>query len=165
MPYAIIAYNSSIHSLTRCRPYDLLKGHFDPRDPTDIDVTQHLLQMYMQTHCDQMKLVYDIVNNIALDNRTALTNNHNKTREPEIEYQPQQQVFIRNPAATRQKIAPRYTQDKVLADLPIHIYTSKKRGPVAKTRLKRPTKNVKLLQGDLTTDDNTKTGANTGDTT
>ncbi|CAB3222780.1 unnamed protein product [Arctia plantaginis] len=164
MPYAIIAYNSSIHSLTRCRPYDLLKGHFDPRDPTDIDVTQHLLQMYMQTHRDQMKLVYDIVNNIALDNRTALTNNHNKTREPEIESQPQQQVFIKNPAATRQKIAPRYTQDKVLADLPIHIYTSKKRGPVAKTRLKRPIKNVKLLQGDLTTDDSTKTGANTGDT-
>lgn len=164
MPYAIIAYNSSIHSLTKCRPYDILKGHFDPRDPVDIDVTQHLLQQYIQTHRDQMKVVYDLVNDISLANRAALIDKHNKTREPEIEYQPEQQVFIKNPVASRQKIAPRYTQDKVLADLPIHIYTSKKRGPVAKARLKRPTKHTKLLQ-DNTAGDDTTAGANTGDTT
>lgn len=30
---------------------------------------------------------------------------------------------------SRQKITPRYAQDTVSADLPIHIYTSKKRAP------------------------------------
>lgn len=48
--------------------------------------------------------------------------------------------------ASRQKVAPRYTQDTVLADLHIHIYTSQKRGPVAKSRLKRDPKHAQLLQ-------------------
>lgn len=153
MPYAIIAYNSSIHSFTRCRPFDLLTGHFDPRDALDIDLTQLLLQQYTKTHSEQMKKVYDIINDSSLEKRTAIMQNTNKTREPEVEYSPQQQVFIKNPFASRQKTAPRYTQDNVLADLPIHIYTSKKRGPVAKARLKRVPKSAKLLQDRDVTDD------------
>lgn len=93
-----------------------------------------------------MKTVYEIINESSLAVRTALIENRNKDREPEIEYEPHQQVFINNPFASRQKLAPRYTQDTVLADLPIHIYTTKKRGPVAKSRLKRVPKSAKLLQ-------------------
>lgn len=152
MPYAIIAYNSSIHSFTRCRPFDLLNGHFDPRDCVDIDFTQHLLQQYAQNHKDRMKKVYEIINNSSLENRTNLIENRNRNREAEVEYAPEQQIFIRNPFASRQKIAPRYTQDKVLADLPIHIYTSRKRGPVAKSRLKRVPKGANLLQDTITAD-------------
>lgn len=150
MPYAIIAYNSTIHSFTRCRPFDLLTGHFDPKDFFDIDITQQLLQQYTQNHREQMQKVYDIVNETSLANRTTLIESRNKTREPEAEYSPQQQVFIKNPMASRQKTAPRFTQDKVLADLPIHIYTSKKRGPVAKHRLKRVPKAANLLQNPVT---------------
>lgn len=146
MPYAIIAYNSSIHSFTKCRPFDLLNGHFDPRDPIDVDFTEQLLQQYAENHRQQMKQVYDIINESSLANRTAIIENRNKSREAEIEYVPQQQVFIKNPSASRQKVVPRYTQDTVLANLPIHIYTSKKRGPVAKSRLKRVPKGKQLLQ-------------------
>lgn len=146
MPYAILAYNSSVHSFTKCRPYDIVNGHFDPRDPVDMDLTKHLLQQYTQTHREQMKTVYEMINETTLTNRTNLIENRNKNREPELEYQPTQQVFVSNPFATRQKLAPRYTQDTVLADLPIHIYTSKKRGPIAKSRLKRIPKSAKLLQ-------------------
>lgn len=80
-----------------------------------------------------------------------MTEYRNRDREPEMEYIPEQQVFVRNPKASRQKLAPRFTQDTVLADLPIHIYTKKNRGPVAKSRLKRSSKNPVLLQ-DTTTD-------------
>lgn len=146
VPYALIAYNSSIHSFTKCRPFDLLNGHFDPRDPVSIDFTEHVLQQYSENHRQQMKKVYEIINESSLGNRTTLIENRNKTREPEVEYTPQQQVFVKNPLANRQKIAPRYTQDTVLADLPIHIYTSKKRGPTAKARLKRVPKGNRLLQ-------------------
>lgn len=146
VPYAIIAYNSSIHSFTRCRPFDLLTGHFDPRDCNDIDITQHLLQQYTQAHRDKMKIVYDIINSTSLANRSAIIEKRNETREPEAEYTTQQQIFIKNPLASRQKTAARYTQDTVLADLPIHIYTSKKRGPIAKSRLKRVPKTANLLQ-------------------
>lgn len=146
MPYAIIAYNSSIHSFTKCRPFDLLTGHFNPRDPLSIDLTQHLLQQYVETHRERVKRVYEIINDNTLADRTNLINNRNKDREPEVEYTPQQQIFIKNPAASRQKTAPRFTQDTVLADLPIHIYTSKKRGPIAKSRVKRVPQSAQLLQ-------------------
>lgn len=137
MPYAILAYNSSVHSFTKCRPHDIIRGHFDPRDPLDVDLTEHLMQQYILTHRDQMKIVYELINETTTVDRTNLMTNRNKTREPEVEYQPDQQVFIKNPLASRQKLAPRYTQDTVLADLPIHIYTSRKKGPIAKSRLKR----------------------------
>lgn len=77
-----------------------------------------------------------------------ITNRINETREPETQYEQNQQVFIRNPAAARQKLAPRFYPDKVTDNLPIHIYTSKNRGPVAKNRLKRTLKNnnSRLLQ-------------------
>lgn len=163
IPYALLGYNSSIHSFTKCRPFDIITGHFDSRDPWDIDLSSHLLQQYILNHRDQMKTVYQIINETSLSNRTSLIENRNKTREQEEEYQPKQQVFIKNPSAPRQKLAPRYTQDVVLADLPIHIYTSKKRGPVAKSRLKRVPKTAKLLQDDAATDDicNTEPGDKT----
>lgn len=64
--------------------------------------------------------------------------------------------------ASRQKVAPRHTQDTVLADLPIHIYTSKKRGPVAKSRRKRVPKHAQLLQdSDATGSDGKPTGHKT----
>lgn len=163
VPYAIIAYNSSIHSFTRCRPFDLLTGHFDPRDCLDIDLTQHLLQQYSENHRKQMKTVYSIINESSLTNRTNLIENRNKTREPEIEYAPEQQVFVRNPLASRQKTAARYTQDTVLANLPIHIYTSKKRGPIAKSRLKRVPKSTNLLQNPTTS--NCSTNMDSGNKT
>lgn len=163
MPYAILAYNSSIHSFTRCRPLDLITGHFDPRDPIDIDLTEHLFQQYSQDHRKRMSQVYDLINQTSLHDRTQLTENRNKDREPEKTYTPDQQVFVRNPMASRRKLAPRYTQDTVLADLPIHIYTKKKRGPVAKSRLKRSPKNSTLLQDTNLADDSTsdpRTGDN-----
>lgn len=75
VPYAIIAYNSSIHSFTKCRPFDLLNGHFDPRDPVNINLTKHILQQYAETHRQQMKQVYDLINESSLDNLAALTLN------------------------------------------------------------------------------------------
>lgn len=155
MPYAILAYNSSIHSFTKCRPLDLITGHFDPRDPIDIDLSEHLLQQYSQDHRKRMSQVYDLINQTSLHDRTQLTETRNKDREPEKDYTPDQQIFVRNPMASRQKLAPRYTQDTVLADLPIHIYTKKKRGPVAKSRLKRSPKDPTLLQDNTMADDPT----------
>lgn len=146
MAYAVLGYNSAIHSFTKCRPIDIITGHFDPRDPLHINLSEHLLQQYIQDHRNRMIKVYDLINETSLHNRTQITENINKDREQETNYSPEQQVFIKNPMASRQKLTPRFTQDKVLADLPIHIYTKKKRGPVAKSRLKRVPNSARLLQ-------------------
>lgn len=137
MPYALLGYNSSIHSFTKCKPYDIVTGHFDPRDPFCVDLNSQLLQQYIIDHKAKMTKTYELLHDMTSDRRKTITDNRNKDRESEVEYSPEQQVFIHNPIALRQKLAPRYTQDKVLANLPIHIYTKKKRGPVAKSRLKR----------------------------
>lgn len=160
IPYALLAYNNSIHSFTKCRPIEIITGHFDPRDPIDIKISEHLLQQYVLEHREQMSKVYDLINETALHQRTELTENRNKSREPEQEYSPEQQVFIRNPAAARQKTAPRYTRDTVLADLPIHIYTKRRHGPVAKSRLKRSPNSTRLLQDQDSPDDSLHPGAN-----
>lgn len=146
MPYALLAYNHSIHSFTKCKPIDLITGHFDPRDPLNIDVTPHLLQQYITDHKNRMSIVYNLIHESGVSSRADLTNKRNASRETEAEYSPDQQVFVKNPTASRQKLAPRYTHDRVMANLPIHIYTRKKRGPVAKSRLKRVPRSANLLQ-------------------
>lgn len=146
MPYAILAYNNSIHSLTKCKPLEVITGHFDPRDPFDMDISSHLLQQYMVNHKDKMKIAYNTIQDVSNACRKNMVENLNKNREPEIHYTPEQQIFVKNPLASRQKLAPRYTQDVVMTDLPIHIYTKRNRGPVAKSRLKRVPKGTKLLQ-------------------
>lgn len=148
MPYALMAYNSSIHSFTKCKPIDVITGHFDPRDPFDLDLTSHLLQQYMHNHKDKMILAYNTIEDLCNASRSDLMNARNRTREPEVNYPPEQQIFVKNPIALRQKLASRYTHDVVETNLPIHIYTKKKRGPVAKTRLKRVPKTAQLLQDD-----------------
>jgi transposase InsO family protein len=146
MPYAILAYNSTIHSFTRCRPINIITGHLDTRDPLDVNLSENSLQYYVQEHRKSMLKVYEILNESSLHTRTELIENANKDREQETEYTPNQIVFIRNPLANRQKTAPRYTHDSVLADLPVHIYTKRKRDPVAKSRLKRLPNSSRLLQ-------------------
>lgn len=149
MPYAILGYNSSVHSFTKCRPLDIITGHLDPRDPLDINLSENMLQSYTQEHRIKMQRVFEMINSSTLHDRTRIIENINKDREPEQEYSADQQIFVQNPMASRQKLAPRFTCDTVLANLPIHIYTKKKRGPIAKSRLKRVPNSSYLLQDHL----------------
>lgn len=146
MKYALIAYNSSVHSLTKSRPFDLISGHFDPRDPTDLNLNERLMQQYIQDHRQKMELIYKIIHDISQTERNTLMSQQNAHREPQIDYEEGQEVYIRNPLAARQKIAPRFQRDRIISNLPVHIYTSKKRTPVAKNRLKRKRKTSGLLQ-------------------
>ncbi|GBP19145.1 hypothetical protein EVAR_83458_1 [Eumeta japonica] len=115
MAFAVLCSNSSIHSFTRCRPLEPITRHFDPRDPLDINISEHLLQQYIQDHKKRMTIVYGM-------------------------------VFIRNSTASRQKLAPRHSRDTVLADLQIHIYNKKRRGPEGKSCLKRVPVSAQLLR-------------------
>lgn len=146
MPYAILAYNNSIHSFTKCKPLDVITGHFDPRDPFDVDLSSHLLQQYIVDHKNKMCEAYNQIQESCSTLRKNITDRHNTNRDPEKDYSPEQPIFVKNPVASRQKLAPRYTHDVVMANLPIHIYTKKKQGPIAKSRLKRVPNSSQLLQ-------------------
>lgn len=44
MPYALLAYNSSVHSFTKCKSTEVITVHFDYRDRFDVNVSSQLLQ-------------------------------------------------------------------------------------------------------------------------
>ncbi|GBP46991.1 hypothetical protein EVAR_32510_1 [Eumeta japonica] len=69
-----------------------------------------------------------------------------KKRDLEKEYTCDQQVFVPNLMASGQILALQNIKDTVLADLPIHMYTKKKRGTVRRSRLKIIPNNAQLLQ-------------------
>ncbi|CAK1554954.1 unnamed protein product [Leptosia nina] len=111
--------------------------HYDPRDPTDLNLSERLMQQYMQNHKSNMQTIYSIIHDSSFAEREAITLRHNSHREPETDYAPDQTVYINNPMTSRRKVAPRYLADKVVSNQPIHIYTSKKKLPVSKSRPKR----------------------------
>lgn len=84
MPHALLAYNNSIHSFTKCRPLDLITGHLDLRDPIDVDLTEHLLQQYLQDLEKRIYQVYDIINESSLHDGTVLPENRKKITNMEI---------------------------------------------------------------------------------
>jgi hypothetical protein len=129
MSYALLAYNHSIHSFTKCKPVEVVIGHYDPRDPFDIDLSSHLLQQYIINHKDRMTMAYKHIHELYSDARKNLIDNRNKNRDPEIEYSPEQQILL-NPPRFPSKLASRCTQDIVMADLPMHIYTKKNKVPL-----------------------------------
>lgn len=62
MLYALLAYNHSIHSVTKQKPIDILNGHIDPTDPFDIDVNRRLINNYTENHREKAKIMYSEIN-------------------------------------------------------------------------------------------------------
>lgn len=100
MPYAILGYNSSIHSFTKCRPIDIITGHLDPRDPLDINLSENILQSYTKEHRNKMQRVLEMINESSQHDRIRITETINKNRETEQEYSADQQIFVQNPMAS-----------------------------------------------------------------
>lgn len=86
MPYAIIGYNNSIYSFTKCRSHDLLTGHFKPTSPLDFSPNELLLQQYIQSHRKLLETVYNKMNESSLENRTQLIEHRNRSRDRDLEY-------------------------------------------------------------------------------
>ena len=57
--YAINAYNHSLHSSTKLKPIDIIKGHITNDNPFDINIDQTLLlNDYSIDHKEKTKILY-----------------------------------------------------------------------------------------------------------
>ena len=62
MPYAILGYNNSIHSVTKQKPIDVINGHLNSKDPFNLDLNEKLLNNYIHEHRELTKEIYKKLN-------------------------------------------------------------------------------------------------------
>lgn len=80
MPYAIIAYNSTIHSSTNFTPFELVLGHTDSRDPMKL-IPSHVYTEYINNHKNNTQILYEKICEKCQTNKEQIINkiNENKT--------------------------------------------------------------------------------------
>lgn len=84
--YAIIAYNNSIHSVTKLTPFEVLYGHINSNSILDIDIGRQFISDYITTHKEKTRKLYDHIretNQVTKENIQA-KRNINKEPLPEI---------------------------------------------------------------------------------
>ena len=52
--YSLLHYNNSIHSSTDHTPFEIISGHFNSKDPFDIE-EKHIVSKYVQDHKENVK--------------------------------------------------------------------------------------------------------------
>lgn len=144
--YAIIAYNNTKHSTTKCTPFEIITGHLDINDPTSINVEQQIAAQYNQSHREKTKLIYQQIQEQIKNKKEKVIGKLNENREevPDIP----EKVFIKN----KQKCSKTRNKYKIehLSKINKQRKTAKMkiRNPQATenihlSNVKRPTKNLK----------------------
>lgn len=142
IPYAINGYNSSIHSVTKLKPFDIISGHLSTRSPFDIDIETEILTNYLEDHKQRTKLMYEKIFEKNYSNKDKTISKHNETRHDPLQYDENTRAYLKsNP---RDKTASRYKQIQVQKDLGNTILTDKNI-TIHKQELKRPKTNTQQI--------------------
>lgn len=79
MPYAIIAYNSTIHSNTNYTPFELVSGHTNSRDPMLL-IPSHVFGEYINTHQNNTKALYDKIQQESKERKQKIIDKINESK-------------------------------------------------------------------------------------
>lgn len=88
--YAIITYNSSIHSSTGMTPYEIINGTLASDSPIPDDIEIALTNTYVSEHKDKMRKLYKILHEKQLINKEKTINKINENREENLPEFPSQ---------------------------------------------------------------------------
>lgn len=139
--YAILAYNHTIHSVTNLKPIDIINGHVSSDDPFDIDINKILITDYIESHREKSKILYSKLNEKLINHKESVANKINKDRDdPELLFKEGQKAYPKK--FVRQKNSDKFHKPVNLdsVDLPRKTATSKTRGKIHLSNLKRPLK-------------------------
>jgi hypothetical protein len=108
--YALLAYNNSIHSVTKLTPLEIINGHINNNSPFEVDLESQIVNNYMEEHREKVKLLYSKINEISSRAKKKVINKPNENREdiPDIP----EKVFVRikqNQGKTKNK----YKQERI----------------------------------------------------
>lgn len=79
MPYAVIAYNSTIHSSTGFTPYTLILGHTSSNDPMQLMPAQ-IFTEYVNTHKTNTEALYNKIHQDSIHLKQKLIDKHNQNK-------------------------------------------------------------------------------------
>ncbi|CAH2009784.1 unnamed protein product [Acanthoscelides obtectus] len=93
--YALIAYNSSLHSATKFTPFELTFGHTISRDPSDLIETTFYSD-YASNHKDKMKHLYQRISNDLQENKAKVLEKRNIHGSSQYQFKVGQVVYKAN---------------------------------------------------------------------
>lgn len=105
--YALIHYNNSIHSSTNFTPFEIISGHFNSKDPYDIE-EKDITSKYVQDHKNKMKRVYKDITDDLKEKKNTQLEKINKQRKQPINLTKDDAVYHKE--QPRDKLAMKYTK-------------------------------------------------------
>ena len=157
MPYAIIAYNSTVHSVTKYTPHELVLGHTNSRDPLDLIPTTFYSD-YVSSHKDKVDAVYENVTTKTDNAKERVLAKTNKKGEENPDFKLNQKVYKK--LSQRNKNKPKFSGPYIITEILEHNRVKIK-------NVKNPNKteitHIKELKKPLVTDgpSSTETTQNT----
>ena len=100
--YAILAYNYTIHSVTKFKPIDIISGHITSNEPFNMNLDHILLTDYVTEHKNKAKLLYSKINERIIKEKERIINKRNDSRDKPTIFAPEQKIYVRK--HTRQKL-------------------------------------------------------------
>ena len=95
--YAIIGYNSSIHSSTKYTPFEITFGHTNLRNPHEIFLPNSFYTDYAENHKNKLKHVYQEVSERLVSNKEKVIAKNNTQGDTNNTFKVGQTVFKKNP--------------------------------------------------------------------
>lgn len=93
--YAVLAYNHTIHSVTRMKPIDVINGHITDDNPFNIDIDKILINDYVNDHKEKTRVMYAKLNQNLIENKEQVITKLNEKRDDPSLFKPQDKTFIK----------------------------------------------------------------------
>lgn len=92
MPYAIIAYNTSIQSNLKLSPFEITFGHTNSQSPLELIETTFYTD-YVNTHKNRTKNLYDQIRNKEISYKQKINEKRNTQGDTQFEFKVNQKVY------------------------------------------------------------------------
>lgn len=117
MPYAIIAYNSTKHSVTKYTPHELILGHTNSRDPLELIQTTFYSD-YVLSHKNKIDAVYENVTEQTIKEKERVLAKTNLKGNENPDFKVNQKVYKK--LSQRNKNKPKFSGPYLITEILEH---------------------------------------------
>lgn len=131
---AVLAYNNSIHSVTKLTPFELLSGHISSAlfpQITNVNPDND----YVQQRQEIFNQIADIIHKRSLSHKENIINKLNENKSEPPDFQPNENILEAD--NRRNKLAPRFMSHKILRNNKFTVVTNKRKVHKRKIKKKR----------------------------